>query len=496
MTGQTTAARVTLGPMKAWLGVGAMAVVAACGSEEPLASQTNVRHPSADGGVAGDTDPETDAAGQETATDQNPNSGDEAVSPAYPVEGQVPGQTPPSCPTVDGSSLEQRCAGLGDERPDRLSEHSAVYDQELQQMVVFGGTPDIPSNCMSDGTQEFLAETWIYDDPCGAWSRAPDAPSARGRHSSVWAEGDMFVFGGRYRDESGVAYTLYNDLLRFGVGARDWSEVIVEGEVPAARAMSALAYDSVRKRLWLFGGNTSASGLAYEPMADLWSFDIADGAWEEHRPIAAPEPRLFHSMLYDGARDRLVVFGGADETAFADVPRYFSNLWAYDIEAGEWVEIAASGSGPAGRFWSSVVHDESSDRYVLFGGHDPGTLQSGDATLGNLNDTWAFEPGTGRWERLFVGDRFNAPSRGFCDFPPNFAAPDLALPERRSAHSMVWSTSCRHGVLFGGKTDCGSVDDVWTFSTAEGWAKRLGAREGEICLRWREDYSRCSDICF
>jgi hypothetical protein len=50
-------------------------------------------------------------------------------------------------------------------------------------------------------------------------------------------------------------------------------------------------------------------------------------------------------------------------------------------------------------------------------------------------------------------------------------------------------------LLFAGKTDCGASDDVWRWADGD-WKERLGAREGEACLRWREDPSECGDICF
>jgi N-acetylneuraminic acid mutarotase len=384
---------------------------------------------------------------------------------------------------------------MGSERPERLSEHSAVYDQDRQEMIVFGGTHAVPTNCQVDGTAQFTNETWVYDDPCGKWALVATAPTLRGRHSAAWGGGVMWVFGGRSREGTIGNYTLYDDLLRFDVGAREWSQIAVDGLKPSKRATSAIAYDTKRARLWMFGGNLAESGLIYEPTDDLWNYDIGTGEWAPEVTAVAPSARLFHSMTYDVKRDWLLVFGGGNETAFDSFPVYFSDIWAYDIEAGQWLEIAAQGSGPLGRFWSSLVHDNDTDTYVVFGGHDPGTLVTRDETLGNLNDAWRFDPDSGQWTELAAGDQYNVPNRGFCDFPPDFATLDYSLPERRMAHSLVWSESCEHAILFGGKTDCGSTDDVWTHSR-DGWRKLLGAREGEVCHRWRTDRDRCSDICF
>jgi hypothetical protein len=143
---------------------------------------------------------------------------------------------------------------------------------------------------------------------------------------------------------------------------------------------------------------------------------------------------------------------------------------------------------PVGRFWPGMVHDVERDRYLLFAGHDP-------ANLGNRNDTWEFDPEARRWEPLREGDVWNKPARDFCDFPPDFSIIDHEVPDRRSAHTLVWSEACGHALAFGGKTDCGAIDDVWSFD-GDAWEERLAPTEGEACERWRDDPATCDDMCF
>ncbi|MFO0565475.1 MAG: hypothetical protein U0263_07420 [Polyangiaceae bacterium] len=54
----------------------------------------------------------------------------------------------------------------------------------------------------------------------------------------------------------------------------------MSGAKPSARVSGALVWDDKRKRLWLYAGNTSASGASYAPVGDLWSFD----SWRDERP--------------------------------------------------------------------------------------------------------------------------------------------------------------------------------------------------------------------
>ncbi len=395
------------------------------------------------------------------------------------------GQTGGTC-----APTPARCDALGKgERPFRVSEHAAAYANDELLLVLFGGSSAVPDQCNIPGP-EYNAETWVYDDPCGKWTAVPaSGPSARGRHMMAAGGGSVYLFGGRFRPTGQTgSYTLYDDLWRFDPKARTWSEITVSGAKPSARVSGALVWDDKRKRLWLYAGNTSASGASYAPVGDLWSFDPATSVWTE-APAggSTPPARLMHGMTVDTQRDRLVVFGGADETAFAGTATYMKDTWVYDLEAGAWSLLDdGSSTAPEGRFWPTVVYDDRTDAVLLFGGHD-------DGQLGNRNDLWRLSP-SGEWLESEPGDAYDQPANGFCDFPPDFASVKKELPERRSAHVFVWSSPCGRAILQGGKTDCGAVDDTWQYDGAS-WQKRTDASEGEVCLRWRPDPTVCANLC-
>jgi hypothetical protein len=385
-----------------------------------------------------------------------------------------------------------RCDGLDDERPQRLSEHTAVYDPQRLELIVFGGTDSVPSMCNLGGPTRYLFNTWIYDDVCGKWLRVKgQSPSASGRHMAALGDGSMWVFGGRFRDaqQASGPYTLYSDLFRLDVAARAWHNVDVQGDTPAARASGALVWDTKRKRLWLFGGNTSTDGASYQPLADLWSFEPRTSSWKQAQPSGqGPAARLLHAALYDERRDALIVYGGADAGAFAPDARDFGDLWSLSLNDLSWQRLhPGGGTAPDERFWGALAYEQKRATYLLFGGHD-------DQALGNRNDTWRYDPDARQWQPLAEGDTFDKQANGVCDFPPDFANIDPTLPERRSAHALVWSEACGHALLFGGKTDCGAIDDVWSFD-GKRWQERLAASEGEACLRAASDPAQCTALC-
>jgi N-acetylneuraminic acid mutarotase len=355
-------------------------------------------------------------------------------------------------------------------------------------MWVFGGTSSVPVDC-APSEVAFLNTLWLYDDPCGRWRKVKSrGPSRRARHMATFGDERMWTFGGRYRAGTGGYYALYYDLWTFDPEEEAWQRMPSGNLRPTARTSGALVYDPSRARLWLMGGNQSEHGSIYLPTNDVWSYSVVEESWQQHNVSVGPSPRFFHAAAIDGVRDRLLVFGGASADAVEDGLGYFSDLWALDLQTLTWQELTPSGSVPDGRFWTQLVHDEKADEYVLFGGHD-------DGALGHRNDTWRFDPESGEWTSPDSEDTLRTPVTGTCEFPADFVEVDRELPERRHAHTLVWSSACEHALLFGGKTDCGATDDVWRWSSA-GWNERSPARHGEVCQRWASDPGDCESLCY
>jgi hypothetical protein len=149
---------------------------------------------------------------------------------------------------------------------------------------------------------------------------------------------------------------------------------------------------------------------------------------------------------------------------------------------------AQSDAGPAGRIWSTITYDPQSDRVVLFGGHD-------DGLVGNNNDTWAFDLNGGQWVAITPPETVNEPALGFCNFPADFTQPNMDAPDRRSAHLAALDTVRGEWLVFGGKTDCGIINDVWTFDLArDAWINLLPATVGEACNRG-DNPGACLAMC-
>ncbi|MBW1897271.1 MAG: hypothetical protein JRI47_09450, partial [Deltaproteobacteria bacterium] len=96
--------------------------------------------------------------------------------------------------------------------------------------------------------------------------------------------------------------------------------------------------------------------------------------------------RSYARAIYDPGGDRIVLFGGQAAYSHNDV-------WAFDFESMTWGQIHDGVSGaPQERYSYAGVLDADRGRLVIHGGHG----------LQYFDDTWAFDLGTGVWQRLYT----------------------------------------------------------------------------------------------
>jgi N-acetylneuraminic acid mutarotase len=375
----------------------------------------------------------------------------------------------------------QNCADRPIDTPSGRGELDGVWDETHQRMVFFGGNEAVPVNC-APGATAFVGETWSYERDCDNFRRieTDEAPRKRGRYAIGLdsSSGRMLLHGGRFRAGTSGDYTIFGDTWAFDMATDTWTKISGQGLTDRSNHAGAVIGDT----WFVFGGNSASSGASFVPLDDTWAFDLATDSWTEIDTTAAPPSRLYHAAASDG--DRLFVYGGGDEGAF--LGSFFRDLWAFDPADGSWTELHdGSGNAPAARIWANLEFDKAGSRLILFGGHD-------DGTLGNNNELWSFDLDSLKWKRLAKGDVYNAPQNDVCDFPADFTTIDEDAPERRDAAASTVAGG--EMILFGGKTDCGNVNDVWTLNFAsETWTNVARATEGEVCLR---AYQECSTMCF
>src|SRR5262249_6647649 len=89
------------------------------------------------------------------------------------------------------------------------------------------------------------------------------------------------------------------------------------------------------------------------------------------------------AMAFDSARKRLVVFGGMYEVPAAErrprVNPVRGDTWKWDGE--KWEQVATD--GPSARCVNAMVYDAKRKKIVMFGGED--------TNLNSLGDTWEWD---------------------------------------------------------------------------------------------------------
>jgi hypothetical protein len=156
-----------------------------------------------------------------------------------------------------------------------------------------------------------------------------------------------------------------------------WIPATTSQAPPSPRGV-AMAHDSFRARVVLFGGcqidypQSAIVGAS----AETWEWDGAD--WSPRMTAVAPSGRFFHTMAYDSARRRIVMFGGRD--ALGANPT--DTTW--DFDGTSWLDVTPS-VGPTPREHAGLAYDAARERCVIFGGS---TFGGG----GNYHDdTWTWD---------------------------------------------------------------------------------------------------------
>ncbi|MBL8951720.1 MAG: hypothetical protein JNK82_13140 [Myxococcaceae bacterium] len=197
---------------------------------------------------------------------------------------------------------------------------------------------------------------------------------------------------------------------------------------PSARSHHAMVYDAARKRVVLFGGDSGGAGGIH---GDTWEWDGTN--WLQRFPAVSPPARKYHTMAYDSARRRVVLFGGYSGTTV------LSDTWEFN--GLTWVQRTTA-TAPRSRMIPAMAYDETRQRVVLHGGYDPATP--------TIATTWEWDGTT--WERR---------------------APATELPYRYSVSSMAYDAARKRIVLFGADLSTAvTVFHIWEYDGAT-WAQVL-----------------------
>ena len=249
-----------------------------------------------------------------------------------------------------------------------------------------------------------------------------------------------------------------------------WTQVGLGPQVttPPARSAGAIAYDSKRKVIVLFGGSDNLG----KRLNDTWIWD--GNIWKEVGDCDGcirPPARCCHNMFYDAVREQVILYGGCN-----DYQTFYNDAWGWNGKNWEQVDIQdspiASGAPivydlrrqqavgflawqPAGTWiwdkngWSKpslvslilepplrgnsmMANDSISGKSLLFGG-----IKTENNVTTFFDDTWVFD------------------GKEWSEVKSNLGPPG------RWGHVIFFDTKRNKFILFGGYDGKSALNDLW-----------------------------------
>ncbi|MFX1398425.1 MAG: Kelch repeat-containing protein [Promethearchaeota archaeon] len=178
--------------------------------------------------------------------------------------------------------------------------HSMAYASKHQKIVMYGGY---------NGNYQ----TWVYDVVANNWTNMNPLtrPNSDFLHAMTYdpINDKLILFGGYveniYDPYSGEFTEINSDeTWVYDVETNNWTNMNPITS-PPERKEHAMVFDTKRGKSILFGGSNES--IYYD---DTWVYDLTTNEWLELNTPSRPSGRLRHAMAYDSKRDKLVLFGG------------------------------------------------------------------------------------------------------------------------------------------------------------------------------------------
>jgi cysteine-rich repeat protein len=267
----------------------------------------------------------------------------------------------------------------------------------------------------------------------------------------------------------------------FGLSSSTWEwdgtgwQLAAVAFAPPPRRKTALAYDPIRRRVVMFGGD-NGNGVAF---GDTWTWDGA--AWTLLAPPTSPPPRLDHAMTFDPIRGKIVLFGGSRGNDGSNTP--LADTWEFD--GTTWSPLATA-TAPAARSRHAMAFDPVRGIVVIVGGN------IGTFTAPVSGDSWSLAGST--WTQLAGGPpsaiaiaaAFDPIARRILTFGGNDAAGNVSAetwmwdgaawarvattgPSARSGATAALDGGRGMVLLYGGVATNVPQKDTWQW-TGEAWS--------------------------
>jgi hypothetical protein len=207
---------------------------------------------------------------------------------------------------------------LSDGGPAPRFNHALAFDASRRRVVLFGGAP-----LASAPGKELLSDTWEWDG--NEWTQQEDiGPAKREMHVMAYdsARQRIVLFGGAVQGGE----TSLGDTWEWNGSI--WTQVASFGATPCSGAAAAYKGDAIG----LFGGKSFLAALPGARLfATTWEWD---GKHWALRQDIGPFARWAHAMAFDSKRNHMVLFGGLSGPA-PDPAAFLGDTWEHSEQQGQ-----------------------------------------------------------------------------------------------------------------------------------------------------------------
>jgi len=365
-----------------------------------------------------------------------------------------------------------------------LNDHSDLWEfnPNTNQWAWIKG-PGIPNQPGIYGTQNI--------------SSPNNNPGARGWGIPTWVDstGNLWLFGGKGYDITGINNASLNDLWMFNISSKEWTwfkgssiagspgsygTIGLESSTnnPPSREETNISWTDNGNKLWLFGGYAGSRG-AY---SDLWKFNINTNNWTwvngpdstnqlpVYGTLGVPDSSNIPCSRYAFAKwkdcnNNLWFFAGSDDTG-----NVYNDLWQYKIITNQWAWIGGTNiendtgtdnntclssinNIPLARYENRACWIRGNGNFEFFGGY------SRDSGGTNYNDLWDYNVMTKEWTLMSGTTLPN--QAGY--YGIKTISSSLNLPPSRGG-AISWKDTAGNLWLFGGSKFAGNrFNDLWRF---------------------------------
>ncbi|MBX3186969.1 MAG: hypothetical protein KF819_08140 [Labilithrix sp.] len=215
----------------------------------------------------------------------------------------------------DAEKTFTRLTSAGAGPPRQL--HAIAYDAKGDQLVVFGGFTDVP-------TDDALDDTWLVkvEGDTATWRKVEGkAPSPRyGSFTAFDTESRRFVVwsGAQFPVDAADPVNAAQDAWALDLEADPpaWTKLAPTGEAPPGRRNGCAMHDPIGRRLFVFGG--TSNGRTTEPGLFVLALEPGREAWTKLSLAGEPPLRSSGFTFATPEGDVACAFGNGAKP-YADV---------------------------------------------------------------------------------------------------------------------------------------------------------------------------------